>query len=72
MAKDVISTSSENLSVLGSTLDVRMCDVDPRTEIVIYIEWPWTHNIAIQIKRKGLTKTFMMILNSAKPFGLLV
>ena len=70
MAKDVISTSSENLSVLGSTLDVRMCDVDPRTKIVIYIEWPWTHNIAIQIKRKRLTKTFMMILNSAKPFGL--
>ena len=30
----------------------------------------YTHNIGIQMKRKELTKTLMMISNWIKPFGL--
>ena len=28
-----------------------------------YLQWPYTHNIGIQLKQKELAKTFMMILN---------
>ena len=45
--------------------------VDPRyVRIKISIMVVYTHNIGIQMKRKELTKTFMMISNSKTPFGL--
>ena len=31
--------------------------------ILKYLYWPYTHNIGIQMKRKKLTKTFIMIQN---------
>ena len=35
--------------------------VDHCNKIVKYLYWPLTHNIGIQMNRKELTKTFMMI-----------
>ena len=44
--------------------------VDPRTENKLCIMA--VGNIGIQMKRKDLTKTSLMILNRKRPFGLLV
>ena len=33
---------------------------------------PWTHNIGNQMKRKDITKTFVIITNLKRPFGLSV
>ena len=46
------------VSARGSTLDVK---ARPRTERVKHKYWLYTNKIGIQMKRKELTKTFMMI-----------
>ena len=38
----------------------------PRTERIKYLLWPYTYNIGIQMNRKEITKTFMMISNWKK------
>ena len=40
-----------------------MAEDGPRTERIKNIMRPWTHDIGIQLKRKELTKIFMMISN---------
>ena len=40
------------------------------TRAVIYFYLSWSNNIVIQMNQKELTKTFMMIWNWNKPFGL--
>ena len=59
-----------NLLAQGQGLDVRiyrrqnlMSKVDPHTEKIIYLKWLYTHSIGtgIQMKRKELTKTHIMI-----------
>ena len=48
-----------------------MFKVDPRAERNNnYLKCPLTHDIGLQMKQKELTKTFMMISNWEKTFGL--
>ena len=49
--------------------EIPMSNVDPRAERLTYLQWPQTRNIGIQMKRKELTKIFMMISNCKKPLG---
>ena len=69
-----------NLTERGSTLDVKIyicrrliltSQVDLRTvRVKIFIIAVDKFNICIQMRRKELTKTFMMISNCKKNFGL--
>ena len=55
----------------SAEIDIRPSQVDPRTERLKYFSWLKTHNIGIQMKRKGLPKTLCLYKNILALQGLM-